>query len=49
MGALIAVCAMILLIMWAIMQKGRSFWWLLLIIPVPIAYFFLQNKTDPVM
>ena len=46
-GPLIAVCAMILVLMWALTQKGRSFWWLLLIIPVPIAYFFLKNLEIP--
>ncbi len=40
------VCALILLSMWALTQKARSYWWLFLVGPIPIAYFFLPNKTE---
>jgi cytochrome bd-type quinol oxidase subunit 2 len=44
--ALSALGVFILLDMWLLTQKGRSFWWLLLIIPVPVAYFFLKNNLE---
>lgn len=46
--AFAAVGGAVILMMWALMQKGRSFWWLLLIVPIPVAYFFLRNNSpDP--
>jgi len=45
-GALVAVGVLLLLYMWLLIQKGRSFWWLLLIIPFPVAYFFLKNNLE---
>jgi len=44
--AFAAVGAFVFLDMWLLIQKGRSFWWLLLIIPVPVAYFFLKNNLE---
>jgi len=40
------VCAATFLMMWLLMLKGRSFWWLFLVVPVPVAYFFLKNNLE---
>ena len=40
------VCAAIFLMMWLLTLKARSFWWLLLVVPLPVAYLFLKNKLE---
>jgi len=45
-GGFVIFCAAILLMMWLLTLKGQSFWWLLLVVPVPIAYFFLKNNLE---
>jgi len=46
LGVFAIICMMILLMMWLLMLKGRSFWWLFLVVPVPIAYLFLKNTSE---
>jgi fatty acid desaturase len=43
---LVIVCAAILLMMWLLTLKARSFWWLLLVVPVPVAYLFLKSNFE---
>ena len=37
--------AILFLMIWGLICKSRSYWWLFLVVPIPLAYFILKNKS----